>query len=413
MLPELELARAYAALAAALPIDPAPPGAVEMVTLADALRRVLAQPLVASSDLPAEDVSAMDGYALRSAEATCALSEFAVAGRVLAGERATAAPAPGHCLRIMTGAPLPPQCDAVVPLEAAAELSGGRVRLPGPVAPYLNCRRRGEDVAAGSRLLEAGRLLRPADLGLASALGRDRLAVRRPLRVGVLSTGSELRDAPHPLGEAATYDSNRPMLLAALGGAALQGVDLGICPDDSGALQRTIARAGDLALDALLVTGAAAQGDADVVRQLAGVRFEAVGVRPGRGIAYGQLALADGRALPLLGLPGNAVAAYVLFHLLARQLLLRLAGANAGPPAWLRLPLCAAAPVRAGRIEARRARLVADAQGRLALELLRDQGSAMLRTVAQADALVLLGPQGEAVAGSLQPCVLLDALAWP
>jgi molybdopterin molybdotransferase len=406
MAAELELQAAYEALAA----DVAPRGGAQVLPLAATLGRVLAAELVAPADLPPADLAAMDGYALDSRQAQGALNELAVAGRLLAGQQASAPLGAGQCLRIMTGAPMPSGCDAVAILEDVQVLGGERVRVPGPVPAGLNCRRRGEHVAAGSVVLAQGRVLRSADLALASAIGCDRLPLRPELRVGVVSTGSELRAPPAPLPPGAVYDSNRPMLLAALALPCFATTDLGICPDELGALEQVLERAWREELDAVLISGGAAQGDADHARGLPGVAFQAVRLRPGRGLLHGLLRRGS-RELLVLGLPGNAVAAFSLLHLLARPLLMHRAGALAGPPASVPLPLTAPARVRAGRIDLRRARLVQDPALGTAVALLPEQGSAMIRTVAQADALVLLGPEPEAAAGERRPCYLLDALA--
>jgi molybdopterin molybdotransferase len=402
---ERDLAQAYALLAGAI----APVVQTQRVDLALACGRVLAQALVADRNLPSEDLAAMDGYAVRSADAGAARNELVVAGRVLAGQRFEAPVGRGRCVRIMTGAPMPADCDAVVIQEVVAPGAEGTVIVPGPVAPGANRRRRGEHVAAGSTLLRPGRRLRPADLGLASAIGAADVQVFRRLRVGVLSTGDELRSPPAELSAGTSYDSNRPMMLAALAESALDCVDLGICPDDLHALLRIIERAFVDDLDAVLISGGASQGDADVVRSLPEIVFQPIHLRPGRGVAWAQWHR-DQKRLLLLGLPGNAVAAFVLLHLLARPLLAHMAGAESGPPLPLRLPIASDLRTRPGQIDFRRARLVRDGQGATAIAVLPEQGSAMIRTVCEADALVAVGPQAEYHAGAHLPCYLLEGL---
>jgi molybdopterin molybdotransferase len=405
---ERDLAQAFALLAEAI----TPVKQTQHVDLALARGRVLAQALVATVDLPALDLAAMDGYAVRSADVTQERNELELAGHLLAGPYAGAPTGPGQCVRIMTGAPMPQGCDAVVIQEVVSTTAAGKLAIPGPVAPGVNRRRQGEHVAAGSTVLRSGRWLRPADLALASAIGASALTVVRPLRVGVLSTGDELRSAPAPLPTGTLYDSNRPMILAALGGAALVGVDLGICPDDVRALGRIVERALAQDLDALLISGGASQGDADIVRLLPDVSFLPMNLRPGRGVAWAQWQRAQQRLL-LLGLPGNPVAAYVLLHLLARPLLAHLAGADAHPPLALSAPIVADLSNRPGRIDVRRARIARDGAGAMALDVLPQQGSAMIRTVCEADALVVVGPAAQYRAGALLPCYVLDALAFP
>jgi len=385
------------------PIDGA-----ETVAAPAAAGRVLAADVASAVDLPACDNSAMDGYALRFDDLQPGhwLHEI---GRAYAGHPFGGRVDTGTCVRIMTGAPLPDGADTVVMLEDVA-VDGGTVRVGRAPPRGANIRRRGEHIARGDIALPAGRHLRPADVGLAAAVGAARLAVRRRLRVGVLSTGDELADPPQRLPPAASFDANRPLLAASLDRLGVETHDLGICSDTPQAFAAALGRARASRLDALIASGGAAQGDADVVRAAPGVRFLALNIRPGRGIAVARIDNA-GTPMTLLGLPGNAVAAFVMFHLLARPLLLHLAGSRAAVPLHVPLPLAGAVRLRGGRVDYRRARFVRDASGRLRVEPLRDQGSAMLRTVTDADALIALGPQENHADGDLVdtvPLALLD-----
>jgi molybdopterin molybdotransferase len=400
---ELSLAQAYAALAAQV----LPLAQTSEVPVHDARGRLLARALVCPRDLPGSDLAAMDGYAVRSADIAPGSNRLFVAGRVLAGQAHAAPIAAGTCVRIMTGAPMPAGSDAVVVIESVQADGAGHVLVPGPVAAGANRRCQGEHVRAGATVMAPGRRLGVADLALASAMGLPVVEVFRPLRVGVLSTGDELRDAPAPLPEGGAYDSNRPMLLSALGADRMEAADLGICPDDPVALERIVARAFDDQRDALLISGGAALGDADVVRSLDGVAFVGVDVRPGRGVAVAHL-VRGGRRLFVLGLPGNAVAAYVLLYALALPLLRRMAGAAAQPPQPLLLPIARDLRSRPGRVELRRARLIDDGAGRRQVDPLPDQGSAMIRSVAEADALVAVGPASGYRSGELLPVYLIE-----
>jgi molybdopterin molybdotransferase len=380
----------------------------ESIAIGDAAGRVLAADVVSRLDLPAFDNSAMDGYALRFDDLRPGhwLHEI---GRAYAGHGFSGRVDTGTCVRIMTGAPVPEGTDTVVMREdVSVEAETVRIeRLPEQGA---NIRRRGEHIARGSVILHAGRHLRAADIGLAAASGCAQIAVRRRLRVGILSTGDELADPPQPLSTCGSYDANRPLLHASLQRLGFDALDLGICRDSTQCFIESLDRALGQHLDGLVVSGGAAQGDADVVRAASGVRFVPLNIRPGRGVAFARIER-DGPALVLLGLPGNAVAAFVMFHLLVRPLLLHLAGSEARLPLHVPLPLAGAAQLRGGRIDYRRARLVPSAAGRLCVQPLRDQGSAMLRTVTEADALVALGPRDHYAAGDLVdtvPLALLD-----
>ncbi len=400
--PERSVDEAIAELIATLqPVE-----GIERVPMHAALGRILAEDIVTPLDLPAFDNAAMDGYALRAADlALPALREIGIA---LAGHAFVGRVEPGACVRIMTGAPLPAGADTVVMAEDTVR-DDGHVRVVRASAPGANIRRRGEHVARGDIVLTSQRQLRAADLGLAAAIGRTELPVMRRLRVGLLSTGDELADPPAPLAPGASYDANRPFLRASVERSGFEAIDLGICADRSADFEHVLGRALQTRLDAVLVSGGAAQGDADIVRRAGGVRFIALNIRPGRGIAVANLAQAD-HALTLLGLPGNAVAAFVMFHLVARPVLLHLAGGVAAAPPSLPVPLASAVHVRGGRIDYRRACFVRDAGAALAVAPLKDQGSAMLRTIIEADALIAVGPRTDYAAGEPVETIPLAAL---
>jgi len=397
---ELPLAQAFAELVALLP----PPPAVETVPASSAHGRMLADDVVSIVDAPAFDNSAMDGYALRFVDLSPG-HELREIGRAYAGHPFDGEVQAGTCVRIMTGAPLPDGADTVVMLEDV-DAGAGRVSVLRRPAAGANIRRRGEHIACGAIAIAAGRQLRSADLGLAAAVGATRLAVHQRLRIGLLSTGDELANPPQPLGRGGSFDANRPFLGAACSRCGFEVHDLGIVGDLPNTIAAARRRARELGLDVLLTSGGAAQGDADIVRAAAGVHFVPLAFRPGRGIVHARFDEGD-PPLTLFGLPGNAVAAYVTFHLLVRPLLLRLAGGDATVPLHLPLPLAGPAILHGGRIDYRRARLVCDDKGQLQAALLRDQGSAMLRTVTEADALVALGPQPSYAEGDLVQVVPL------
>lgn len=400
--PELSLGEALAQMAATLhPVEE-----VETVVRSSAHGRVLATDVVSQLDLPGFDNAAMDGYALRAADlGASVLHEIgqAYAGHPFAGHVLT-----GTCVRIMTGAPLPDGADTVVMMEDVAR-ENQSIRIERPPPPGANVRRRGEHIMRGSVILSRGRQLDAASLALAAGVGATDVEVRRQLRIGVLSTGDELADPPAALPAAGSYDANRPLMESVLRNSGFALHDLGICADEPQAFASVIEQAFALRLDALVISGGAAQGDADVVRRAGGIRFVALNIRPGRGIATACLTRGDQR-LHLLGLPGNAVAAYVMLHLLARPLLLHLAGGLARLPVHLPVPLAEDVSLRGGRIDYRRARLLRAADGRVAARPLPDQGSAMLRTVVDADALIALGPQSTYRAGDVVDAVLLASL---
>jgi molybdopterin molybdotransferase len=298
----------------------------EQVTLRAALGRVLAEDLRAPVALPPFFNAAVDGYAFRHADlAAEGETRLPVAGRLQAGARGGAL-APGTAIRIFTGAPMPDGADTVMMQEDARE-EAGAVILPPGLKHGANCRPAGEDLAENAVALEAGRRLGPAEIGLAAALGVTRLGVRRKVRVGVFSTGDELAEPGAALGPAQTYDSNRFTLMALLAGLPAEAHDLGILPDDRDATARALAQAA-ASHDLLLTSGGVSTGEADHVKAAieAGGRlvFWRLAVKPGRPAAMGVVS-----GSPVVGLPGNPVAAVVTFLHLARPLVLQLAGAAA------------------------------------------------------------------------------------
>ncbi|MGE5160731.1 MAG: gephyrin-like molybdotransferase Glp [Betaproteobacteria bacterium] len=383
---ELTVAEVLATLRARL----TPLAERESVDLAAGMNRVLAADVVSAVDLPAFDNAAMDGYALRAADAGGPVT-LRVVGHALAGHAHTGRVERGQAVRIMTGAALPAGADAVV-MSEDTETAGDNVRVLRAARAGQNVRHRSEHVRAGEAVLIAGRRLRSHDIGLAASVGADTFTVWRRLRVAILSTGDELVDAPAPLAGSATYDGNRPLLAALVARAGADLIDLGISTDDDADFTARLGQAAHARADVLITTGGAAQGDADVVRKHGEVEFLPTDFRPGRGLLIGTVER-SGHSMVLLGLPGNAVAAYVMYQLVARPLLGWLAGAGEEVPLTVQLPMAVDVHGKPGRIEWRRARFV-QRYGAVALEPLKDQGSAMLRTLSEADALIAVPPPG-------------------
>jgi molybdopterin molybdotransferase len=386
---------AHAALAA-LRDQLAPVTERESMAVAGAAGRIVASDVIAGLDLPAFANAAMDGYAVRAADCQ-GPTRLRVIATALAGHMPDASLQAGTAVRIMTGAPLPPTADAVV-IQEDASREGELVSFSTAVRAGQNVRPRGEHVRAGEVVLATGTALRAAEIGLAAAVGITQVDVFRRLCVGLASTGDELADPPAPLAAAGSYDANRPLLARACRTAGFSVVDLGICRDQAPEFARLIDRARAEALDALLVSGGSALGDADVVRQSEAVRFFPVNIRPGRGITFGDFGRQSAQ-LALIGLPGNAVAAFVMFHLIALPALRHLAGGVARVPEHLPLPLAVDLTCKPGRVDYRRGRFEYDAAGELTVRPLEQQGSAMLRTIVEADVLIAAGPRPRYRAG--------------
>jgi molybdopterin molybdotransferase len=409
---ELPVSEALACIMAAL--DPITEH--ETLGLASALGRVLHEDLVSPINVPAHDNSAMDGYALHGADLqghddTLLQAEAATA---FAGEPYKATVARGRCIRIMTGAVMPPGLDTVVPIELCQERDGVVRIEPGRLKAGENRRRAGEDLAQGRTAMQVGRVLRPADLGLAASLGFESLVVRRRLRVALFSTGNELRTPGQPLDPGCIYDSNRFSLRGALHRLGCEVHDLGVVPDNEPALAAAMTTA--LAqCDAVVTSGGVSMGDADYTRPLlqgmGTVGFWKVAMRPGRPFAFGMLNGPEGRRTALFALPGNPVAALVTFYALAQPALRVLAGARAQATPLLRARSLSAIRKRPGRTEYQRAQVSQAPDGSWVVSLTGAQGAGILSSMSHANALVVLDHnQGSVAAGDGVDVLLFDGL---
>ncbi|MDO9459797.1 MAG: molybdopterin molybdotransferase MoeA, partial [Alphaproteobacteria bacterium] len=335
-----------------------------------------------------------------------------------AGQPFKGAVGAGECLRIMTGAVMPLGLDTVVPQELC-QAGAGRVRIEaGVISRGENRRRRGEDLAVGRAALRGGRVLRPADLGLIASLGIASVSVKRRLRVALFSTGDELRSPGEPLDPGCIYDSNRHSLTGTLQRLGVQIIDLGLVRDDPAALQATLEAAVAQA-DVVLTSGGVSVGEADHTRALlAGmgeVAFWKVAMRPGRPFAFGPLhATLNGeqRSSWLFALPGNPVAALVTFYAFAREALLQLAGAHPEPLPVLQARCESAIRKRPGRTEFQRGIVSQAPGGSWQVRISGAQGAGILRSMSEANALVVLGhDQGSVAAGEPVDVWLFDGLA--
>jgi molybdopterin molybdotransferase len=359
----------------------------ETLPLASLRGRVLAGDLVAPQPLPPFFNSAVDGYAFRHADLNRAADTvLRLEGRLAAGQAAGGTLSRGTALRILTGAPMPPGADTVM-MQEDTRVEDGRILLPPGLTPGANCRPAGEDVAQGECALATGTRLGPAEIGLAAALGFAELSVTCRPRVGVFSTGNELAAPGRPLGPAQTYDSNRFSLLALLGGLPVEAHDLGILPDRAEDTARALREAA-AGHDLLLTSGGVSAGEEDHVRaaiQSGGsLVFWKLALKPGRPAAMGVVG-----GTPVLGLPGNPVAAIVTFLHLARPLALRLAGARAAPLPRFAARADFAARKKAGRREYLRVSLLPGAPLPLARRFPRE-GAGLLTSLTRSDAFVEL-----------------------
>ena len=391
-----------------------PVRAVEMVALRASLGRVLARDLVSPINVPAHDNSAMDGYALRGADLPLdGVATFKVVDIVYAGKPSTVVPGPGECVRIMTGGVMPAGCDSVLPQEFAD--SGDDVAMTvraGAIRAGDNRRLAGEDLKAGSAALKAGRIIRPADLGLCASLGFAEIPVQRRLRVAFFSTGDELRSIGEPLGEGCVYDSNRYTIYGMLQRLGCEIIDMGVVRDSPEALEDALRTACENA-DAIITSGGVSVGAADytkqVMAQLGDVTFWKVGMRPGRPLAFGRVT-SNSRSAFLFGLPGNPVAVMVSFYFFARDALLQMMGANAPLP-LLQARSSEAIRKKPGRTEYQRGIITRSADGTPEVRLTGAQGSGILRSMSEANCMVVLhDEQGSVTAGDMVDILPFEGL---
>ena len=390
-----------------------PVHAVEQVALRAALGRVLARDIVSPIDVPAHDNSAMDGYALRGADLLAdAPTRLSVIGTTYAGRAFAGVPGPGECVRIMTGGVMPDGCDSVVPQEFTTVDGDAVVLAPGTIRAGDNRRLAGEDLKAGSAALRKGRVVRPADLGLLASLGVAEVAVQRRLRVAFFSTGDELRSIGQPLDEGCVYDSNRYTIFGMLQRLGCDLIDMGVVRDDPQALEQALRDACENA-DAIITSGGVSVGAADYTRdimaRLGDVTFWKIGMRPGRPLAFGRIA-SNGRSAFLFGLPGNPVAVMVSFYFFARDALLRMMGAESPLP---RLKARSAGAIRKkpGRTEFQRGVLDYGTDGMPEVRITGAQGSGILRSMSEANCMVVLhDEQGSVQAGDLVDVILFEGL---
>ena len=387
----------------------APIKEAEGVKIRDALGRVLAQDVVPSINVPAHDNSAMDGYAVRFSDLGNEGTALEEAGVALAGRPFAGTLGPGQCVRIMTGAVMPADADSVVIQEVVGK-DGSRIIVPPGQKRGQNVRYAGEDLKIGVPVLQPGKMLRPAELGLIASLGIGEVRVKRKLRVAFFATGDELASIGTPLREGEIYDSNRYTLHGMLARLEVEITDLGVVRDDPALLEAAFRKAAAGA-DAVITTGGVSVGEADFVKQLMArlgeVLFWKIAMRPGRPMAFGKI----GDAF-LFGLPGNPVAVMVTFYQFVRDALLYLAG-RSDDYAIPTLKAIAAENLRKvpGRTEYQRGILFKE-KNEWRVHTTGKQGSGVLRSMSEANCFIVLEHErGGVRAGEPVQVQLFEGLA--
>ena len=383
----------------------------ELVSLDQALGRVLAEPLEARLTQPPADVSAMDGYAVRAADVDALPAKLKIVQRIAAGQSPTGAIGAGEAARIFTGAQVPPGADTVVIQENCDEADGHVTVREGNRKPGQHIRKAGLDFATGDIALHSGRRLTARDIGLAAAMNRPWLKVTRRPRIALLSTGDELVNPGDPVGPAQIIGSNGIGLAAMVRVFGGEPVNLGIARDTLDDLDRAIEAA--LGFDALVTSGGASVGEHDLVQTALGKRgmqldFWKIAMRPGKPLMFGTLG-----GLRVLGLPGNPVSTVVTALLFLRPAIERMLGVTGIEPARDVALLGKDMPVNDTRQDYVRARLVTDTEGRKVATPFSPQDSSMLSLIARADCLIVRKPHAaEAKAGTPVDIIPLSGACW-
>ena len=373
----------------------------ERLPIEKARGRTLHKTVISTLNVPLNNNSGVDGYALHSSdipEQGC--RRLAIKNVALAGRPFNGVVEKGECLRIMTGAPMPGHLDTVI-MQEHVEPDNGYITIDNQCRAGKNVRKAGEDIKSGDTVLLAGRLLTPPDIGLLASLGIAEIDVNRRLTVAVASTGNEVFAPGQAPGPGGVYDSNRYSLIAALARPDIEVVDLGILPDDVDVLLKSFNDAGSYA-DVIISSGGVSVGDADftkmALKDSGQVDFWKVAIKPGRPFAFGRV----GRAA-FFGLPGNPVAVMVTFYffvLAALEKMLKIEDKPVAPTFKARttedlrkLP---------GRTEVQRAFISRDGNGEWQVRTAGRQGSGILRSMSLANAFIVLGHEdGRISAGEM------------
>ena len=370
----------------------------EMLPLAGCSKRVLAADIVAPNDLPPFDNSSMDGFAVRAGDvaeaATDSPRSLRVVADIPAGSHPTISLAAGEAARIMTGAPVPEGADAVVPVEdtnfndrAAGTPVPENVQVLKPAKPGWNIRPRGMDILSGEIVLHKGRLLKPQDLGLLAMLGFANVSVFRKPRIALFSSGDELLPPEAPLEEGKIRDSNSYTLAALIEEAGAEVIRLGVAKDNYDSVKDLLEKAVELKVDLILSSAGVSVGAFDFVKQViesnGSMDFWRVNMRPGKPVAFG-----DYKEIPIIGLPGNPVSAFVGFEVFVRPALEKLGGLAGGSRQTVRVR-CDEQIDSDGRESYLRVQ-VQEENGAWVARLTGHQGSGNLHSLVQANALLII-----------------------
>jgi len=362
-----------------------PVAEVETVPTLEAAGRVLATAREATINVPPLDNTSMDGYAVRAVDCISGAARLRVSQRIAAGDVGRTLE-PGTAARIFTGAPIPAGADAVV-MQELCTAEGTDVIVRHVPSPGEWIRRVGEDIKRGSRILEAGRRLKPQDTGLAASVGIARLPVRRRLRVAVFFTGNELVMPGEALPEGAIYNSNRFTLTALLHALGCEVTDLGIVPDSLTATREALVKAA-AGSDLVVTSGGMSVGEEDHIRPAVEaegrIDLWKIAVKPGKPLAFGALSRGNGGEAHFIGLPGNPVSGFVTFLVFVRPFVLACQGVREIMPRTYKVRADFDWPKPDERREFLRARLNSGG----GLDLFPNQSAAVLTSTVWSDGLI-------------------------
>ena len=364
-------------------------GGYERVAIENARGRTLAETITAGFNVPGHTNSAVDGYALYSADIPAkGKAVLAIAGKAFAGQTFDGVIQPGHCVRIMTGARMPEGLDTVI-MQEHAEILNNAIRIDSRHKAGENVREAGEDIRQGQTVLHPGKFLTPPDIGLIASLGIGEINVGSQLRIAIASTGNEICSIGAVPGPGRVFDSNRYSLLAALNRPDVELINLGIIEDTPQALLQAFEKAGQYA-DVIISTGGVSVGERDftktALQTLGRIDFWKIAIKPGRHLAFGQI----GDAV-FFGLPGNPVAVLVAFYLLTLPVIEKMLGISNKPIAPV-IPARMLEDLRKkpGRTEVPRGIIELDDNGQWTVRTTGNQGSGILSSMCLANSFIIL-----------------------
>ena len=371
--------------------------ASEKLTLRNALGRVLAEDIISPISVPGHTNSAMDGYALAGIGLPQGSDRiYNVIGKSLAGAPFNGSCDTGQCVRIMTGAVMPPGTDTVVMQEHVERLDPDSIRIDDRHHAGQNVRQAGEDIAAGGTVLHSSHTLTPADIGVLSSLGIGEVRVRRRPRVAFFSTGDELRSIGEPLAQGDVYDSNRYSLYGMLKRLSVELLDMGVVRDNAEDLRKAFSEAASMA-DVVITSGGVSVGEADYIKPIleetGEIHFWKIAMKPGRPLTHGRI----GNSL-FFGLPGNPVAVMVTFYQFVQPALEFLASSRIKQQLTMMASCSGNIGKRKGRYEFQRGILEQGANGILMVRKTGQQGSGVLMSMSLANCFILLDEDCEGVA---------------